>query len=224
MTQHHYSRKLLLDYELQQICNLLSSTVETDWMDGLHSVSNSNENTKQLKQLTQLNNYQINSNINSIIINALERDGGFDLLVCPKTTGFIMITKMKMGDYYRLHHDLGLNGHYSTTVFLSDPDTYEGGELVLHNDFGPHKIKLDAGEAITYDTGILHEVSTVESGERLAAVFWTTSRFSDPFLRSIHYKVNESLRVLHRTESNEYITEAIFNLNQISHDLLRRTL
>ena len=96
-----------------------------------------------------------------------------------------MITKTEVGGYYKPHTDVGLLGHYSTTVFLNDD--YQGGELELYYDDEIHSIKLPAGHAITYNTGIPHTVRPVTSGTRYVGVTWTTSIFRDKFHRELCY-------------------------------------
>jgi len=68
---------------------------------------------------------------------------------------------------------------FSMTVFLSEPDAYEGGELSFGSPWGEHTYKLPAGSAVAYPTGLPHQVTPVTSGERLAAVLWLQSMIRD---------------------------------------------
>jgi PKHD-type hydroxylase len=70
-------------------------------------------------------------------------------------------------------------------LFLSRPDTYDGGELVIHLPLGNEEIKLDAGEAIVYSSNSIHHVAPVTRGARLAAVTWVQSMVRDENLRGI---------------------------------------
>jgi PKHD-type hydroxylase len=91
------------------------------------------------------------------------------------------------------------NGDYSTTIFLSNPEDYIGGELCLY--FGndeEKKIKLDAGWAITYNTGILHRVNKVVSGLRYASVFWTKSSIRDVNVRNINFQLSNLIELLEK--------------------------
>lgn len=105
----------------------------------------------------------------------------FHDFVEPKTSTGVMISRTPTGGYYKPHTDWEGLGHYSTTIFLNDPDTYSGGELcILPNPYEDElKIKLPAGWGITYETGIPHRVATVTHGERLVSVYWTESTFGD---------------------------------------------
>jgi PKHD-type hydroxylase len=75
----------------------------------------------------------------------------------------------------------------SITVFLNNPDSYTGGELVVETPYGEKQVKLPAGDGILYPTTMLHRVAEVKSGERLAAVTWIQSMIQDQFKRSMVY-------------------------------------
>ena len=92
------------------------------------------------------------------------------------------------------------NGEYSTTVFLSDPDEYKGGYLRLKVGGNIEQVKLPLGHAITYSTGLPHEVTDVTSGHRDVAVFWTKSKYRDPNKRHVYSQV---MRAMYRTEQSE---------------------
>ena len=89
---------------------------------------------------------------------------------------------MGSGDRYR--------SDISITVFLSDRDAYEGGELVIETAFGERKVKLPAGDAILYPSSSLHRVTEVTRGERLVAVTWVQSLVRDPARRALLYELS----------------------------------
>ena len=97
----------------------------------------------------------------------------------PKQSSSIHCTRTPTGGYYKPHFDDYNLGNFSTTIFLNEPDEYDGGELVLWLDGKERFFKPKAGHGITYETGIGHRVNTVTKGERLVIVFWTTSRWTD---------------------------------------------
>lgn len=87
----------------------------------------------------------------------------------------------------------------SMTVFLSDPESYQGGELVIDSDmsYAP-TFKLSAGSAVLYATNSIHRVAEVTTGERLAAVTWIESRIADPHIRQINADLLQVMSVLTR--------------------------
>lgn len=78
----------------------------------------------------------------------------------------------------------------SCTIFLNDPDGYEGGELQIKSDLGDATVKLQAGDAMIYPTGAIHQVLPVTKGERLAAITWIQSLIADPTRRRIVYELD----------------------------------
>lgn len=78
----------------------------------------------------------------------------------------------------------------STTVFLSDPQEYEGGELVVEDSYGCHEVKLAAGDAIVYPSTSLHRVEPVTRGARVAAFLWTQSLVRDAWRRSMLFELD----------------------------------
>ena len=78
----------------------------------------------------------------------------------------------------------------AVTLFLSAPEDYDGGELVVRSTFGEQRVKLPAGDAVLYPAGSLHHVSPVTRGERLVAVTWVQSAVRDPARRELLYGLN----------------------------------
>ncbi len=107
----------------------------------------------------------------------------------PKTLTKLLISKTGAGGHYGTHIDNPIIGGIRTdiafTVFLSDPNTYEGGELILETTAGEEGYKLPAGHAVIYPATSLHRVAPVLSGERYVAVGWAQSYIRDPRQREI---------------------------------------
>jgi len=90
---------------------------------------------------------------------------------------------------------MGADGHLyrsdiSITVFLNDPSSYDGGELVVNTPFGEQQVKLPAGDAVMYPSSSLHRVAEVTRGERLVAVTWLQSLVRDPARRELLHELN----------------------------------
>lgn len=107
----------------------------------------------------------------------------------PKTFGSLLLSRYEPGMEYGRHVDDALMGGIRTdisfTLFLSDPETYEGGELVIEDSEGENAIRLPAGSLYLYPSTTLHRVEPVRSGTRLAAVGWVRSFVRDPGRREI---------------------------------------
>jgi PKHD-type hydroxylase len=148
-------------------------------------------------------------------MGSLESDQEFFQKCVPLDSSLVIISKMTSGGYYKPHHDCGSMGHYSTTVFLSDPNEYSGGELCLCIDGKEKKFKPPLGTAITYNTGLLHMVNEVTSGERLVGVFWTRSMFDNPFIRQIYSEVS---RVKNSLSKDRDVNKKYSNLSDAYND------
>lgn len=107
----------------------------------------------------------------------------------------------------------------SATLFLSDPESYDGGELVIEDMAGDRKIKLPAGDMILYPSTSLHRVAPVKRGERLAAVFWVQSLIPRDDQRSLLLDMDLSIQSL-RTKLGDQ-DPALIALTGVYHNLLR---
>ena len=117
-----------------------------------------------------------------------------------KSVTLPIISQMKKGGFYKPHMDEPLLGQYSTTLFLSEPDEYEGGELLLHIGGSTKKVKLSAGKAIIYKSGTPHCVNEVLNGKRIVSVCWIKSLITNQYDRELIYM----LRVLGQQLNNKY--------------------
>ena len=107
----------------------------------------------------------------------------------------------------------------STTLFLSEPEDYEGGELVIQDTYGTQSVKLSAGSAILYPSTSLHQVTPVTKGERTAAFMWLQSMIRDEGQRRMLFQLDQSIQSLTASQADQ---QEIFNLTGIYHNLLRR--
>jgi PKHD-type hydroxylase len=104
----------------------------------------------------------------------------------------------------------------AVTVFLSAPESYEGGELVVRTAFGEQAVKLPAGDAVLYPAGSLHRVNPVSRGERLVALTWVQSAVRDPARRELLHGLNAAREALLRdapgAETTAQVNAAYLNL------------
>ncbi len=107
----------------------------------------------------------------------------------------------------------------SMTVFLSDPDEYEGGELIVEDSYGCHEVKLDAGDAILYPATSLHRVEPVTSGKRIAAFTWMQSMVKDDWQRSMLFNLDMTIIKLRQQLGDN---EEVVSLTSHYHNLLRQ--
>jgi PKHD-type hydroxylase len=131
--------------------------------------------------------------LHEIVITALSRNKEFNRAAVPKRIRPPLISRYRAGMAYGKHVDNALMGpkaarersDISLTVFISDIDEYDGGELIIHGAFGMQEVKLPSGSVVAYPSSSLHEVTEVTRGERLVAVTWVQSYVRDDHQREI---------------------------------------
>lgn len=107
----------------------------------------------------------------------------------------------------------------STTLFLCEPDAYDGGELIVEDTYGAHEVKLPAGDAILYPSTSLHRVEPVTRGVRLASFLWTQSRVRDEGHRRMLFDLDMTVV---RLRSQYGDTDDVVTLTGLYHNLLRQ--
>ena len=217
-----YIRKLLSPEDHREKVDKMLARGE--WVDGLVSFTGTKavKNNKQLKSFNEDEEAnQPYKTLSDLVFAAVDKDRRFREYTIPARSAGFLVSKWEAGSYYKIHHDALKNGDYSTTVFLSNPDDYDGGELVLETLTGDYPIKLGWGEAITYPTGTLHQIKPITFGVRYVAVFWTHTFIRDPLIREVvgtlgnfmedarreapHldlFKVSRAIHTLHRGYGN----------------------
>src|SRR5262245_53269637 len=120
--------------------------------------------------------------LRSRIAERISQNEIFQLAVRPKALTPLMISRYRPGKQYGTHVDdalmRGMRTDVSFTLFLTEPETYEGGALVIDSAAGDQEFKLAAGAMVVYPSTALHRVESVKKGERLAAVGWARSFYS----------------------------------------------
>ena len=219
MIPNYFCRKILSEDKLNHIKEIITSK-DVDWKDGNLTVINQILPQKKLFET-------FNQDVFDIIVSDLDKDMDFNSIVIPDETNNLIISKIIEGGYYKCHLDSELLGNYSTTIFLNEPDEYVGGDLQLLIDGNLKNFKLKAGWGVTYTTGIPHQVLDVTDGVRYAGVFWSTSIIPDPFMREIHYGLNniqQKLKSNDKVYSNlkEFADDPIYEIEMLKKNLVRR--
>lgn len=190
-----YTRQILFDDDLQEVRENLA---KVSFEDGINTLDAPDEShlakVHQMKKcLNHTNGCPYAQRIGEIILGGIDKDAEFITSTAALRSGYPIISRTEAGMYYRPHNDIYSVGNYSTTVFLNDPEEYEGGYLRLRVGQDVQEVKLRAGWAVTYDTGIPHEVTDVEEGRRDVGVFWTSSKYSDARHRSIYTQILKAI-------------------------------
>jgi PKHD-type hydroxylase len=146
----------------------------------------------------------------------------FQLAVRPKALTPLLISRYKPGKQYGTHVDdalmRGMRTDVSFTLFLAEPETYEGGALVVETAAGEQEFKPLAGSMIVYPSNALHRVAPVQKGERLAAVGWARSFIRSAEQREILFDLENARRDIFDSHGK---TPAFDQLSKCSANLLR---
>ena len=122
--------------------------------------------------------------------------------------------RIRAGSDFRIRSDL------SATLFLSDPEDYDGGELSVEHGFGVEAVKLPAGHMVLYPASSLHHVAPVTRGERIASFFWLQSMVRDNEARQTLFSLDNSIQSLATDRGHD--DRDVISLTGIYHNLLRR--
>ncbi|MDO9434522.1 Fe2+-dependent dioxygenase [Hydrogenophaga sp.] len=190
--------QVLTQAEVADIRQLLDTQ---GWVDGLRSTGPQAAHVKRNLQLDAAS--PVFAPLSQRIAQALQRHPMFVSAVLPNTLLPPMFNRYESGGTYGNHIDnaiqtdrfsgLKVRTDVSTTVFLSGPEEYEGGELIVEDSFGTHEVKLDAGDAIVYPSTSLHRVEPVISGVRVASFLWTQSLVRDAWRRSMLFELDMTI-------------------------------
>ncbi len=142
--------------------------------------------------------------LDGLVMGALVRHQGYRAAAMARHVATPHYARYTAGMSYGLHLDdpimtadgVPYRSDIAITIFLSGPDEYSGGELMIETTYGPHSMKPDAGDAVMYPASSLHRVNEVTSGERLVAVTWVQSMIRDPARRELLYDLYRARETL----------------------------
>ena len=200
---------------------------KANWVDGKITAGHQSTLVKNNTQLPE--NSAEAKELGEKILIALERNSTFISAALPLKVYPPLFNSYSGGQNFGTHIDnairqvtgtpFRIRTDLSATLFLSDPLEYEGGELVVEDTYGLHKIKLPAGHMILYPASSLHYVTPVTKGARVASFFWVQSMVRDDAQRTLLFDLDNSIRTVIRDLPNH---ESSVHLTGIYHNLLRR--
>lgn len=184
--------------ESEELASLRKVLKDAPFVDGRLSAG---EAAKGVKNNEELDRTLANRDVLSrALIGCLYRNPLFQRAALPLKVGTPIVARYHDGMTYGDHVDdpvMGADPHryrsdLSITVFLSAPEEYEGGELVIRTTYGEQRIKLAAGDAVLYPSSSIHRVEPVTAGERLVAITWMQSMVRDPARRELLFELSSA--------------------------------
>jgi PKHD-type hydroxylase len=200
---------------------------EADWADGKITAGTQSEQVKNNRQLPE--DSEAARAARAIVLDALGKSALFITGALPKKTYPPLFNRYDgAANAFGNHIDNSvrtspITGAWvrtdlSATLFLSEPEEYDGGELVIEDTFGSQSVKLAAGDLILYPASSVHRVEPVTRGCRLASFFWIESMVRDDAQRRLLFDLDMSILTLRGTEGD---TPPVVKLTGCYHNLLR---
>lgn len=172
---------------------------------------------KVKNNLQLIGNTEIGSQVDKIIRQIVLNDKRFWNITFFEEVLPFNFSLYETGMHYGLHldnpvmHNAKIRTDISMTIHLNSPTAYEGGELIIHSDYGVHTCKAEEGDAIVYPSHLLHEVKPVTSGQRLVAITWIQSAIRDPQRRRVLVDMMTVISNLENETPNRLTAQKCFN-------------
>ena len=212
--------------QLQEVRARLEAAGDA-WVDGRVSAGYQGAPVKHNEQIDERSD--VAAACQSIILGSLERHPLFISAVLPNEVYPPMFNRYGEGMTFGAHVDGSVRIHphtgrklrtdVSATLFLTDPGEYDGGELVVHDAFGTHRVKLAAGDMVVYPATSLHEVTPITRGRRLASFFWIQSLLRDDTQRAMLFDLDTAIQRLNQTGADALARRGLVG---VYHNLMRQ--
>ena len=210
--------------ELAHIRGVLERTT---WVDG--RVTAGDQAAKVKNNLQVPIDSPAAQELGQIILSALSRNSQFMSAVLPLRVLPPMFNRYDTGMTFGAHVDGSIRSlpgsgqrlrtDVSSTLFLTPSEDYDGGELVVHDTYGTHSIKLPAGHLVVYPGTSMHSVTPVTRGSRWASFFWSQSMVRDDWQRHMLYELDNSIRSVRSRLADD--DHAVVGLTAHYHNMLR---
>ena len=211
-----------------QVADLRAQLDVADWIDGN---ATSGAQSALAKRNTQLPEDSAAARAGgNAVLNALGASPLFVAAALPLKVFPPLFNRYGEGDAFGAHvdtairirrgSDFRIRSDLSATLFLSDPDSYDGGELTITTQFGAQSVKLPAGQLVLYPASSVHHVTPVTRGTRVASFFWIQSMVRDDGARALLFEQDTAIQsIAARLGSDD---PEIVRLTGVYHNLLRR--
>jgi PKHD-type hydroxylase len=211
----------------QQVARCRAVMEQATWVDGRVTAGAQSARVKHNLQLPE--SAPEARELGDMVIDALGRNPLFVSAVLPRQVFPPLFNRYDAGMTFGAHVDNAIRGYLDTslrvrtdvsaTLFISSPEDYDGGELVVADTYGTHQVKLPAGDMIVYPGTSLHNVTPITRGSRMASFFWTQSLVRDDGRRALLFDLDMSIR---RLAADHPEHASVVSLTAVYHNLLRQ--
>jgi PKHD-type hydroxylase len=209
----------------EQVALCRERLAASTWVDGKVTAGSQSAAVKRNLQIPQ--DSPVALELDDLILGALGRNQDFVSAALPLRVYPPLFNRYDAGMAFDTHVDnairfsgqVRLRTDISCTLFLSDPDEYDGGELIIEDVYGEHAVKLPAGDMILYPATSLHRVAPITRGSRWAAFFWTQSMVKSDEQRALLHTLDRNVQRL--TAKLGPTDPEVVSLTGVYHNLLR---
>jgi PKHD-type hydroxylase len=211
----------------EQVARCRDVMLKAEWVDGNITAGHQSRKVKHNLQLPEES--QTARDLGDMVLQALYRSPLFMSAVLPKQVFPPLFNRYDAGMVFGAHVDNAIRSHaqagvrirtdVSATLFISAPEDYDGGELVVEDTYGSHSVKLPAGDMIIYPATSLHNVTPITRGSRIASFFWTQSLIRDVSQRALLFDLDMSIIRLTQDHPEH---PSLVSLTACYHNLLRQ--
>jgi PKHD-type hydroxylase len=210
-----------------QVAACWSMMTDAGWVDGRTTAGTQSAFVKNNRQLPSTS--PAARQMGDLILDALGANPVFLSAALPLKILPPMFNRYGIGETFGTHIDNAIRGvpgtatrirtDLSATLFLTEPDAYDGGELVVEDYYGAHEVKLAAGDLVLYPATSLHMVRPVTRGERISSFFWLQSMIRDQQARTLLYDLDQTIQSLSGDIGID--AEPCVRLTGIYHNMIR---
>ncbi len=211
----------------EQVAACRKAFEDTEWVDGRTTAG---PQAASVKQNMQLPDSPRTRQLSEMVIEAIGRHPLFISAAAPLRVLPPMFNRYGAGQFFGAHIDGAIRSapgggprirtDLSCTLFLAEPDEYDGGELLIEDNYGSQSVKLPAGDMVLYPSTSVHRVTPITRGFRVASFFWVQSMIRDDLARRTLFDLDQSIQTLTRDRVHE--DETVVKLTGIYHNLIRQ--
>jgi PKHD-type hydroxylase len=211
----------------EQVSRCRQVMAEAEWVDGRGTAGPQSGSVKRNMQLPE--GSPAAQQLGDMVLQALSRSPLFISAAIPLKIFPPLFNRYGVGQHFGTHVDgairavagthVRIRTDLSVTLFLAEPEEYDGGELTVEDRYGTHEVKLPAGDMVLYPATSLHHVKSVTRGTRIASFFWLQSMIRDDGARSLLFDLDQTIQELSAERGVE--DPACVRLTGIYHNLIR---
>lgn len=211
----------------REVESTVATLLDQPWVDGKVTAGQRSALAKNNRQLSQDSPVAIR--VGEQILARLSDNALFMSAALPKRIYPPLFNRYCGGEAFDWHIDNAIRGlkgvrervrtDISATLFLANPASYDGGELIIRDTFGEHAVKLPAGHLLIYPGSSLHKINPVTRGERIASFFWIESLVREDSQRQLLLDMDVAIQTLTAQDADHH---ALLQLSGAYHNLLRR--